>query len=104
MVVKKFMELHAALQVVKSAMQRRYRGLGCKNVLTLPQPGSHRGFPPSKEIFEISKLSRHPLGKVGRKRGKSVPRPCGDRDNEAFEELEEGQGGCSRKNRRRGPD
>lgn len=39
---------------------------------------------------------------MGGKRGKYVPRPCGYRENEAFEELGEGQCGCSRKNKEEG--
>lgn len=50
MVIKKFMKLNVALQMVMSAMQRRYRDLGCKTMLTLPPPGSHRGFPQKKYL------------------------------------------------------
>lgn len=36
---------------------------------------------------------------MGGKSGKYEPRPCGYRESEAFEELGEGQCGCSRKNK-----
>lgn len=104
MVIKKFMKLSVALQMVMSAMQRRYRDLGCKTMLTLPPPGSHRGFPQKKYLRFQNGVDIRWAKWAGRE--ESTPQgPVATGTTKAFEELEEGQCGCSKKRtRRRGTD